>query len=347
VADFKIDLTGYPVPAEDGEVNTYTNREAAAQPEYFSATRKAIFVNGMANTGQAHVESAVILSLVQMSPVVGLYNKTSGFVADLTQCLGDKNQFNGPLSFSAQNKARMGTLLSPKTSEAVIVQALSRNPAQVPLFHLLRRPEYKTSEIFAHSQGNLILSNALQGIAAVDGPQAIAGRVVHTFGSPAVNWPKGITKLEHGFTFDPVNWLSGFDTSFSISKVGMPSGSLNPITHGFLEYLKKDPAFVVNRFRVGSWGMTFKMDEDGLAACLAAMGPNMPRVRAIFAHLDAHHNSDADDVAVRYVKLIRGAPPTAKALATDKDLVRRLIKVLDEGWTDDEEKRAIGWLKAL
>jgi hypothetical protein len=345
VPDFTFDLTGYPVPTADGEVNTYVNKEAEAQAEYFSATRKAVFVNGMANSGEAHATSAIALSLVQMSPVVGVYNKTAGAVADLVQCLGDKNQFNG-VSFSAQNKAKLGTLLSNRTPETVIVQALSRNPAQVALFHLLRKPEFKASEIFAHSQGNLILSNALQGIAAVDGPQAIAGRVVHTFGSPAVNWPKGINKLEHGFTFDPVNWLSGFDPSFSISKVGMPSGSLNPITHGFLEYLKKDPAFVVNRFRAGSWGMTFRMDEDGLAACLAAMGPNMPRVRAIFDHLDANHNSDADDVAVRYVGLIKNTP-TARALAADKDLVRRLIKVLDEGWTDDAEKKAISWLKAL
>jgi hypothetical protein len=306
----------------------------------------------MLNDGSDHAISALALSLVQMCPVVGVYNKTAGKglvggTQDLLQCLADKDQFNGPLSFSAQNKARVGTMLSNKTTETVIVQALSRNPAQVSLFNELRKPENKSCEIFAHSQGNLILSNVLQAIAAVDGQQAIAGRIVHTFGSPAVNWPKGITKLEHGFTFDPVNWLSGFDLSFSISKVGMPSGSLNPITHGFLEYLKKDPAFVINRFRVGGLGMTFNMDEEGLAKSLAAMSTNMPRVKAIFEYLNANHNSDADDVAVIYVKLIKTSQAIGNALKGDPELVKLLIRILDEGWTSAEEKEAIAWLNRL
>ena len=92
----------------------------------------------------------------------------------------------------------------------------------------------------------------LQAIAAVDGPKPWSVRTVQTFGSPAVNGTgAGITKYEHGFTWDPVTFLAGFDSTWTISKVGMPSGSMNPITHAFLEYMKRDPAFVVNRFR---WG---------------------------------------------------------------------------------------------
>ncbi len=346
MADFKIDLTGEQIPVRDGEINTYVSKEAAGQPEYFAPNRRVVFINGMKNSGEDHATSALVLSLVQMCPVIGVYNRSAGLVMDLAQCLADKNQFNGPLSLSASHKAAFGTLTG-RTAEKTILDALARNPVQVELFKLLRAKETKPYEIFAHSQGNLILSNALQGLLAVDGPAAIVGRIVHTFGSPTVNWPPGIDRRDHGYTFDMVNWLSGFDSSFSISKVGMPSGSLNPFTHGFLEYLQKDPAFVVNRFRVGGWGMTFNMDEDGLANCLFAMGTNMPRVGKIFKHLDDHHRSDADDVAVRYVARVKGSPGLGAALRADRSLVQLLIKVMDEGWTSSEEKAAIAWLRGL
>lgn len=345
--DFKIDLTGAMIPTEDGAINTYVNKEAAAQKEHFAPNRRVIFVNGMGNSGTDHAESALALSLVQMCPVIGVFNRSTGFALDLLQCLADKNQFDGRYALSAASKVTLGAFLSSRTPEEVIVKALARNTAQATLFPLLRRPANRYRTIFAHSQGNLILSNVLQGIAAVEGPKAMTGRVVHTFGSPAVNWPPGITRFDHGFTFDAINWLSGFDPTFSISKVGMPDGSLNPFTHGFLEYLQKDPAFVINRFRVGMWGRTFNMDEAGLAKCLVAMGSNMRRVRLIFAYLDAHHNSDADDVAVEYVNLVRKANTTAWALGADRDLVQLLIRILDDGWTSGVEQEAIDWLKGL
>jgi hypothetical protein len=346
MGDFQIDLKGAAVPNADGQINTYINKEAEANGAYFSTTKKVIFINGMKNSGEEHATSALALSLVQMCPVIGVYNKTSGFIPDLLQCLGDKNQFNGFSPTAAKQVAR-AQQIQTRLSEMTILHALSRNAAQVPLFQLLRKKENTGCEIFAHSQGNLILSNVLQGIAAVDGSQAISGRIVHTFGSPAVNWPREITKLEHAFTFDPVSWLAGLDKTFSISKVGMPSGSLNPITHGFLEYLKNDPAFVVNRFRVGGFGITFSMDEEGLARCLAAMGTNTTRVRRVFEYLNTKHNSDADDVAVRYVALVKNSPEITKAIAVDKSFTNLLITILREGWIDGDEKSAIRWLRGL
>jgi hypothetical protein len=241
----------------------------------------------------------------------------------------------------------IGKTFRGKTSVEAARLALNRNLAQVRLFDLLRRPENRCREIFAHSQGNLILSNVLQAVAAADGPQALVGRTVHTFGSPAVNWPAGITKYEHGFTWDPVSFLAGFDSTWTISKVGMPRDSNNPITHGFLEYLKRDPAFVVNRFRWGGLGVTFAMDEDGLAKALAAMGTNTRRVLAIFEHLNMKHSSDADDVAVRYVDQVRRSPTTIAALAVDRSLVTLLVRILEHGWTSAEEKNAIAFLQAL
>ncbi|QEL21082.1 hypothetical protein [Limnoglobus roseus] len=351
--DFKIDLKNAPIPTKDGDVNEYINSEAAALKEYFSRSKKVIFVNGMGNTGQDHAESAMALSLVQLCPVIGVFNQSSGLVKDLLQCLADKNQFQGPVSSTAQSKVESGNSLwnrilkGYRTPEQVMMSALSRNPVQVSLFNELRKPENRRREIFAHSQGNLILSNVLQAIGAVDGPQALAGRTVHTFGSPAVFYPPGVQKFEHGFTFDPVNWLSGFDRSFSISKVGVPTGAKNPITHGFLWYLQDDPRFVINRFRTGGWGATFNMDEDGLAKCLAAMETNLPRVRKVIDFLDKYQNSDADDVSVLYVQAIQQKPAVRTALKADKELVKLLIKTMDEGYTSGEERDAINWLKAL
>ena len=349
---FNIDLSQARIPTADGEVNEYINLEAESNRRYFSYSRKVIFVNGMQNSGKVHAESALALSLVQMCPVIGLYNLSTGFFIDLWQCLADKNQFQG-LSSSAGNTVDSRNsfwnwvLKGNRTPESAMLDALSRNAAQTALFNLLRKPENRQREIFAHSQGNLILSNVLQGIGAVDRPNSLKGRVVHTFGSPTVFYPKEVQKYEHGYTFDPVNWLSGFDASFSISKVGMPSGSMNPITHGFLWYLRDDPRFVINRFRIGGWGVTFNMDEAGLAKCLAAMENNLPRVTSVIEYLDKHHNSDADDVSLLYVQEVRKKPHMQPVLKADRSLVQLLIKTMDEGWTSREEKDAISWLKSL
>jgi hypothetical protein len=346
VADPKIDLTGAKIPKSDGEINEYAYKEALTSGQ-FNKARSVIFINGMRNSGEDHAKSALALSWVQMCTVVGVYNATVSGWRDFEQCIGDKNQFNGLFAPSAQATVAIGTLPGQRTSAEAARFALDRNHAQVELFDLLRKPENHQREIFAHSQGNLILSNALQAIAAVDGHGAIAGYTVHTFGSPAVNWPRGLAKHEHGFTWDPITFLAGFDMTWSISKVGMPSDSLNPITHSFLEYLKRDPAFVVNRFRWGGLGVTFNMDEDGLALALAAMGTNMRRVRGIFEHLDKKHNSDADDVAVRYINLVKDSRPIIAALKADAPLVQLLIRTLDEGWTSAGEQKAIDFLRAI
>ena len=345
MAGTKIDLTSSTFqaavenatkPATDGMITEYAFQEAVSS-RHFNHDRKVIFVNGMANSGEDHARSALALSWLQMCTVIGVYNKSSGAGKDFLQCIGDKNQFNG-LSYSARN-----SMQTEKAARTV----LARNAAQIALFDLLRMPRNRHRHVFAHSQGNLILSNALQAIAAVDGPASMKQRMIHTFGSPAANWPQGITRFEHGFTWDPVTFLAGFDLSLSISKVGMPSGSFNPVTHGFLEYLKRDPAFVVNRFRVGGLGVTVNMDEDGLARALVAMGTNLRRVQSIFEYLNRNHNEDADDVAVRYVNQILKVPAVKTALRKCSTLVALLVRVMDEGWTDDEEKKAIASLQSL
>ncbi|MBL8751556.1 MAG: hypothetical protein JNK78_20555 [Planctomycetes bacterium] len=344
------DLRATRLPTRDGEVLEFTHPEAKASSAQFARDRRVVFVNGMATSPQGHAESAPALSLVQMCTVQGVYNMTSGFVADLAQCAGDKWQFDGPLSPSARTVAAIGPLLSGRDREQSVRTALQRNPASLAMFEVMQRSRGRPIDVFAHSQGNLVLSNALQALVAVDGARAIAGLTVHSFGSPAANWPKGLRRREHAFTWDPVTWLAGIDTSLSISKVGMPVDSLQPVTHAFLEYMKADPALVVNRFRVGALGVTFRMDERGLAHCIVAMGANTSRVRRVFEHLSSHHASDADDVAEAYVEGVRVAADRLAieaGLRSDEILLALLIRVLGSGWTTAGESRGIAYLKSL
>lgn len=349
------------VPIRDGQVEEFVNTEAE-RSSYFDTHRTVVFVNGMKNSGEDHKESALALSMLQMCRVVGVFNQSEGFAADLGQCIADKWQFgkasrvapvplargaSGALDHAQQIAKSKGGVV-PGRAE-IMRGVLERNAAAAALFDLLRS-RASDEHLIAHSQGNLILSNALSAVAAVDGRSAIQGRVVHAYGSPAVTWPPGITLLENGFTWDPVTWLAGFDWKFAISKVGMPSGSLQPVTHGFLEYVKQDPAFIINRFRWGSIGMTFSMDEKGLATALAQMDRNLPRVRLVFERLEQNHSSDVDDVAVEYVDMARKRSDAASfgaAIKAESALHKLLIRVMDKGWTSGREKDAITYLKGL
>ncbi len=234
------------VPTADGDIRVLVASEAVASG-YFDHNRRVLFVNGINNTGQNDLDAALTLSLLQMCTVVAIYNKTDGVVRDLIQCLGDKFQFsNGPV-------AKLQTALVGH-AEADVRAALARNPCQVVMFDFLRKPENRRMEIFAHSQGNLLVSNVLMAIKIVDGAAAVKGWKVNTFGSPSVNWPDGLIIQEYGFTFDMVNILSGPNITRSISKVGWPSGTNWPVTHGFDWYMKEDPNFTINRFRTGRLG---------------------------------------------------------------------------------------------
>jgi hypothetical protein len=146
--------------------------------------------------------------------------------------------------------------------------------------------------------------------------------------------------------------LAGFDSSFSISKVGPHeyAGSGTLVSHGFKVYAQNDPTFVINRFRWGSFGVTVSMDEDGLADALVAMRGNLPRVQAIFEKLEKSHNSDSDDVAVLYVEKLQASPHRSvivNALKQHPSLKSKLIQLMEEGWTGADEKAAIEFLKKI
>ncbi len=362
-------------PWADGQIETFVFTELpgaelakyvdnfADMASHLDRSRRVVFVNGMGNTGGNHATSARVLSLIQMCPVIGVYNRKSDLFGDLAQCMRDKFIFQGanPTAIFNHYLGNASPDRRAEAMEAILGQGMLGNLATAALFRLLATGEASTNDIpiFAHSQGNLILSNALQALEVVYGRGRIAGRRVYSFGSPSIVWPDGIQHYVHAFTFDPVSLLDPIP-SWSISKVGVPSltkdpvkdgvltflQEVNPLTHGFLYYLQEDAAFIINRHRVGSFSMTINMDESGLADELVSFGRNEPRLIRVFRRLDRVHNSDADDVAFEYVSKMR-ASGRASTLKTMLQLREILIKVMDEGFTSSSEKEAIDFLKSL
>ncbi|SEW00028.1 hypothetical protein SAMN04488515_0586 [Cognatiyoonia koreensis] len=346
---------GSNAPIGDGDINRYISAEGSQQ-SWFNRSREVVFINGMANSPKNHMESALGLSLIQGCPVVGVYNQTNGFWADLGQCLRDK----GVLVFAQAgdydswetgfNIAYQAAKLKyPSVSKVDFMEGLiSGNPATVSLYRYVcsRTSRQRDAlKLFAHSQGNLITSNALTAVALALGKNAIRGMEVYSFGSPSRFWPPGITRYDHSFTFDPVSWLN-YRHSFKNIKVGFTPGL---ISHGFEVYMNQDAEFVVNRFRWGAFRMTASMDEDGLAEFLTTIGNNPPRLTKIFNWLVKHHYSDSDDIAVQYTEKMQAKHGAlmASIARSDPAFVRLLIACMEDGRTFPDERRAITYLEGL
>ena len=94
---------------------------------------------------------------------------------------------------------------------------------------------------------------------------------------------------------------------------------------------------------------TIKMDEEKMAKNLIVeVGTNMRKVHDVFERLDSHYNADSDEVAKFYVNRVKKTGNAIEAaLKENKSLVNLLIKVMDEGYTDDDEAAAIQYLKSL
>lgn len=344
-------------PKLDGEVNVYVSTEVGAK-SWFDTRKKVIFINGMLTSGKDHVERADALSTLLGCPVTGVYNKTESGLTDFAQCITDKIQFDAAtvrtgrvFTFHDWKMIVDVALIAartkvPSTSRVDFVRRLIEgNPATAALYDLLQAPGYEHSsvQIFAHSQGNLITSNALTALALAKGELAIEGRIVNSYGSPCRYWPERIIHKNNVFTFDPIGWLD-YKLTFNSSKVGVS------VSHDFKIYMEHDPEFVINRFRWGGYGMTFNMDEEGLANALVEMGPNPDRLYKIFKRLKDAHNADSDDVVVYYIRKLRkiGQEKVLRTMAAArKDLIELLITILDNGWTTSEERSFIETLQKM
>lgn len=188
-----------PIPSDDGQVNHYDlSGSGVVSPRIY-------FVNGIRVLPRDHAVTASYLSLLLERPVWGVYNKTAGVrlgsIADLVQCVFDY----------AQNiKGRLGSHKNigkaPTITEAEIPQFLANlkkkyvvwNQATLELFRELVTHRHEMKYIVAHSQGNLITSNALFVLEDVLGSAALANVRVYSLASPAPAWPLGLRTTNGG-----------------------------------------------------------------------------------------------------------------------------------------------------
>ena len=93
----------------------------------------------------------------------------------------------------------------------------------------------------------------------------------------------------------------------------------------------------------------FYTDEHGMAQDLIRKsGIVMDEVYQVFLELDTNYNSDADDVAVKYIELVRKRwGSIEEGLRLHRPLNKLLVKIMADGWTSRKETDAINFLKRL
>ena len=93
----------------------------------------------------------------------------------------------------------------------------------------------------------------------------------------------------------------------------------------------------------------FYTDEEGMADDLIfKSGISLGDVYQTFLELDQNYSSDADDIAYLYVKKVREQRGSLEqGLRLNTRLRNLLIRLLDEGWTADDEYGTIRYLEGL
>jgi hypothetical protein len=183
------------IPEGDGKVNIYNLANSSV------LTPTIYFVNGIRVLPRNHAITACYLSLLIERPVVGIYNATAGLVkglvVDLVQSLLDYTQNAGARLSSKSNLNK-----APKVADEKIPDFLKSletkyvvwNQATLSLFKELIKNRHQQQLIIAHSQGNLITSNALFVMEDVLGSAGLQKVRVYSLASPAPAWPLGLRK---------------------------------------------------------------------------------------------------------------------------------------------------------
>jgi len=100
---------------------------------------------------------------------------------------------------------------------------------------------------------------------------------------------------------------------------------------------------------LGFTSVTLSMDEEGLANALyKEHGSEAAKVHAVFKELNENRNSDADDVAEIYVRLLMKHKGHALDVVKHNPKLRDLLaEVMKKGWTTAGEQECIDFLKNL
>lgn len=182
------------IPSADGELNQYnvTNSTVTHQ--------KVIYVNGMQTDGRAHAKTAALISLVVERPVWGVYNSTHGFLRDGLQSGLDylQNAFGRGSSGELTPNRNVPAGDVSRLADDIISKATIWNKATPTLFRTLMRNIQSPQYIVAHSQGNLITSNALFVLQNALGSQALSKIRVYSLASPSPGWPLGLRHTNGG-----------------------------------------------------------------------------------------------------------------------------------------------------
>lgn len=184
-----------PIPRKDGEINVFNLRESS------SNTPRIYYVNGIRVPPRNHTVTASLLSVLTERPVNGVYNKTSGALLDLAQCGLDYLQNATARTSSSQNLNRPPVVSDDEVNAALrrmVSNSIVWNNATFQLFRSLVEHRRTNQMIIAHSQGNLITSNALFVLEDLLGASALRNIRVYSLASPAPAWPLGLRKTNGG-----------------------------------------------------------------------------------------------------------------------------------------------------
>jgi hypothetical protein len=182
------------IPLNDGEISHYNlSNSAAYLPIIY-------YVNGIRVAGVDHAKIASLLSLLTEFPIRGVYNKTSGAIADFGQCLLDYSQNAGARLFSSglTPAKNISDRDLPAEINKLINGAIVWNKATASLFEQLALNRSKRQMIIAHSQGNLITSNALFVLESFLGSRSLENIRVYSLASPSPGWPLGLRYTNGG-----------------------------------------------------------------------------------------------------------------------------------------------------
>lgn len=307
-------------PQFDGQINQYVSPEVVDK-SWYNPAQTLIHVNGIRTPGESHRDACMSLSLMHGARVLGVYNATAlGGSVDLLEAIADKltlalGQAGGKLGIRAERAAVQLQMLASQlvgrkkiSLAATVDQGLEGNKATQSLYRLLmhRAAEIRILPLHLHSQGNLIGSNALTAVAIARGTAAISGARVYSYGSPATFWPAGISKTEYAFDWDLIVGLS-MDPFRRRQTLGyrprdLSFNQLQPLTHGFAEYMAHDGGFIVQRFVNGASLSGNRIDGPGLAGYLRDHLSQQPhRIIGVLEHIRRYHTGAGTQFAQDYV----------------------------------------------
>ncbi len=171
------------------------------------------FVNGMSGNPAKFRAQACATAAVSGGPVTGVFNAGENFGADLLQCLTDKLFSNDWLNLKVEAWKLLGSPSQSEIDKYVYQQLRDSNLAAASLYRELLQTSGE-KRIVAHSQGNIIMCNAVNGVYAARGAEGIKDIRLYAVASPVVFWSNAKSCLKRGaelsFANDLVTWL-GFN----------------------------------------------------------------------------------------------------------------------------------------